>query len=74
MAVGRTYMLRKPGDPSTPRLFLDTRVVPLVVTMAGEVASERASMRTGVRPVWRLGGLTGILLRLLRIPRAAADT
>ncbi len=63
MVVGRDYMLKRPAGPSAPKLFLDTRVVPLAVDMAGglEVALDRAAVRTGVRPAAILGGLTSML-------------
>jgi hypothetical protein len=53
-------------------MFLDTRVVPLAVNIAGEleVALDRASVRTGIRPAVILAGVTGVvtlvLFRLLR--------
>jgi len=59
--IGRDYMLEKPAGPSAPKLFLDTQVVPLAVNIAGglEVALDRASMRTGIRPAIILAGVTG---------------
>jgi hypothetical protein len=72
VTVGRDYMLKKPGGPSAPKLFLDTQVVPLAVNLAGrlEVALDRASARTGVRPSVILAGVTGALsLALLRLMR-----
>lgn len=52
MSVGRDYLLKKPSGPSAPKLFVDTQLVPLAVNIAGEleVALDRASTRTGVRP------------------------
>lgn len=70
--IGRDYMLKKPAGPSAPKLFLDTRVVPLAVNAAGrlEEALDRASVRTGVRPSVILAGVAGavsfVLFRLLR--------
>ena len=52
MTIGRDYLLRKPAKPSRPQLVLDAQIVPLAVNVAGslEVALDRASVRTGVRP------------------------
>ncbi len=63
MIIGRDYLLKKPSAPSKPKLFLDTQVVPLVVNMAGglEVALDRASERTGIRPSVILGGIASLL-------------
>lgn len=72
VVIGRDYLLKKPGRPSAPKLFLDTQVVPLAVNIAGglEVALDRASVRTGIRPAVILAGATGVvcfaLFRLLR--------
>lgn len=72
MVVGRDYMLKKPEGPSAPKLFLDTRVVPAVVNLLGgaEVALDRASARTGLRPGVLLAAAVGLgsfgLYRLLR--------
>ncbi|MCR0984267.1 hypothetical protein [Roseomonas populi] len=72
MIIGRDYLLKKPAGPSAPKLFLDTKVVPFAVNVAGglEVALDRASVRTGIRPSVILAGVTGVLsfalLRLLR--------
>ncbi|TXN02786.1 hypothetical protein FV242_13875 [Methylobacterium sp. WL64] len=59
MTVGYDYMLRKPSGPSAPKMFLDTRVVPAVVNIAGgvEVALNRASARTGLHPMLLLVGI-----------------
>lgn len=79
MIIGRDYLLKKPSGPSAPKLFLDTRVVPLAVNLAGglEVALDRASARTGVRPAVILAGVTGVLsfvlFRLLRNRGTAAE-
>ena len=72
LIIGRDYLLKKPSGPSAPKLFLDTQIVPLAVNVAGglEVALDRASARTGVRPALILAGITGLLsfalFRLLR--------
>jgi hypothetical protein len=72
MIIGRDYLLKKPPGPLAPKLFLDTKIVPLAVNTAGglEVALDRASVRTGIRPAVILAGITGIvslaLFRLLR--------
>ena len=79
MTIDRDYMLRKPPGPSATQLFVDTRIVPLVVNMAWdlEVTLNRASVRTGLRPAIIVCGATGILfltlLRLFRDLRGAAD-
>ena len=63
MLIGRDYLLKKPSGPSKPKLFFDTKAVPLVVNLAGglEVALDRASSRTGVSPAVILSGIGGIL-------------
>ncbi|MCO6419163.1 hypothetical protein JYK14_23810 [Siccirubricoccus sp. KC 17139] len=72
MIVGRDYLLKKPAGPSAPKLFLDTKLVPLAANLAGslEVALDRASARTGVRPALLLAGAAGVasyaLVGLLR--------
>jgi hypothetical protein len=72
MTVGRHYLLRKPAGPSAPKLFFDTRIVPLATNIAGEleVLLDRTATRTGIRPVVILAGAAGIasvvLYRLLR--------
>ena len=72
MTVGRHYLLRKPVGPSAPKLFFDTRIVPLATNIAGslELLLDRAARRTGVRPVLILAGGAGfasfVLYRLLR--------
>ena len=79
MIIGRDYLLRKPPGPSAPKLFLDTQVVPLAVNVAGalEVALDRASARTGVRPAVILAGAVGLLsfalFRLLHNRNTAAE-
>ena len=64
MAVGRDYLLEKPPGPSAAKRFLNQRMVPAAVNMAarGEVALDRASARSGIRPSILLAGLTGALL------------
>ena len=72
MVVGRDYMLDQPPGPSAPKLFLDTKVVLAAVKLLGaaEVALDRASARTGLRPGLLLAGAVGLgsvgLYRLLR--------
>ena len=72
MAVGRDYLLEKPRGPSAPKLFLDTKVVPLIVNVASglEVALDRAAARSGLRPAVIVAGVTGalslIFFRLVR--------
>ena len=76
MIIGRDYLLKKPSGPSEPKLFLDTKLVPLVVNMAGrlEVALDRVSIRTGLRPAVVLTGLAGlasmVLLGMVRRAKA----
>ena len=76
MIIGRDYLLKKPSGPSEPKLFLDTKLVPLVVNMAGrlEVALDRVSVRTGLRPAVVLTGLAGlasmVLLGMVRRAKA----
>lgn len=61
MIIGRDYLLKKPEGPSAPKLFLDTRIVPLATNIASsvEVALDRASVRSGVRPSIILAGAVG---------------
>jgi hypothetical protein len=79
MTVGRDYLLKKPSGPSGPKLFLDTRVVPLAVNVAGglEVALDRAAHRTGLRPAVMLAGIASLLSlaawRMLGTRRAQVD-
>lgn len=79
MTVGRDYMLRKDTGPSAPKLFLDTKVVPLAVNAAGlvEVGLDRAAVRTGLRPIAiaaaATGGLLLSLVALLRTRRVVAE-
>ncbi len=63
MTVGRDYLLNKPSPPSASKLFLDQQIVPLVVNAAGalEVALDRASVRTGIRPAAIVAGSLGLL-------------
>jgi hypothetical protein len=62
MLIGRDYLLKKPGRPSGPKLFLDTQVVPLAVNVAGglEVVVDRTARRLGVRPALILAGAAGL--------------
>jgi hypothetical protein len=73
MIIGRDYLLKKPAGPSSPKLFLDTQVVPFAVNVASslEVALDRASVRIGVRPALILAGALGLAsLTLCGIPRS----
>lgn len=58
MTIGRDYLMKQPSRPSAPKLFLDTRIIPAAVNVAGslEVALDRAAMRTRLRPVVILTG------------------
>jgi hypothetical protein len=62
LIIGRDYLLKKPSGPSAPKLFLDTQVVPLAANIAGgiEVALDRVSVRSGVRPALILAGAAGL--------------
>jgi len=62
MVVGRNYLLKKPTGPSTPKLFLDTKLVPAAVNVLGaaEVALNRASVRTGVSSGMLLAGAASL--------------
>jgi hypothetical protein len=74
MVVERDYMLKKGAGPSSPKLFLDTRVIPLVVNLAGalEVALNHASTRTGVRPSVICTGVATLgILAVLRLRRGS---
>ena len=76
MVVGRDYMLKKPRGLSSPKLFFDTRVVPLAVNLAGslEVSLARASSRTGIRPALICaGGATLALLAVRRFWRSSRE-
>ena len=79
MIIGRDYMLRKPQGPSAPKVFFDTRVIPLAVNAVGalEVALDRAARRGGVRPSILLAGIAGVasllLIGLRRPTRAGTD-
>lgn len=72
LGVGRDYLMKKPSGPSSPKLFLDTQVVPAAVNMAGslEVALDGAARRVGVRPsVLVAGGAALLSLAVLRAVR-----
>lgn len=62
--VDKAYLLEKPPGPSSPKLFLDQWVIPLAIDVlgAGEVAVERVSQRTGVRPLVVIGAVAGTCL------------
>ena len=64
MVVGRDYMLKKTTGPSMPTLFFHSRIVPGAVNFAGalEVALDRASIRTGVRPSLICVGVAALAL------------
>jgi len=78
MTISRDYLLKKPPGPSAPKLFLDTRVIPLIVNIAGgaEVALDRTAVRSGIRPAVILAGAVGAvslaLLGALRLRTAGA--
>ena len=72
MDVGRDDMLRKEGESSGPRLFLDQQVVPFATNVAGwfEGGLDRASVRSGVRPSVLLAAGMGLAsLILVSLPR-----
>jgi hypothetical protein len=62
MVVSRDYMLKQPSGPSTPKLFLDTKIVPAAVNILGsaEVALGRASARSGIRVRTMLAAAAGL--------------
>jgi len=72
MLIGRDYLLKKSGRPSSLKLFLDTQVVPLAANIAGglEVTVDRAARRMGVRPAVILAGAAGLAsISLLALAR-----
>ena len=72
MTVGRDYLMKQPSRPSVPKLFLDTRIVPGAVNIAGsvEVALDRAAQRTGLRPlVILIGGAVATSLIAVSLRR-----
>jgi len=77
LPIGRDYLLKKTAGPSKPKLFLDTQIVPLAVDAAHslEVALNRASVRSGVRPAVLVAGLGSLVslgvVQWLRHRRAA---
>ncbi|MEG3164781.1 hypothetical protein U1701_09265 [Sphingomonas sp. PB2P19] len=77
MTVGRDYLLKQPSGPSAPKLFLDTRIIPGAVNLAGgfEVALDRIAKRTGLRPAMIFtGGIAAACFVIfgLRRPRDRA--
>ena len=84
MIIGRDYLLKKPGGPSAPKFFFDTKVIPFAANLAGaiEVSLDRAAARTGVRPAVILAGVVGVgsllflgvLRSLNRQPRPGFET
>ncbi len=71
--VSRAYLLDKPGGPSTPKLFLDQTIMPILINAAGAVEGllERVAVRTRKRPIHTLGAALGLgtLTMLLAVPR-----
>ena len=77
MVVGRNYMLKKPSGPSAPKVYLDTQVVPFAVNAVGglEVALNRVSARTGIRPVLILAGVATLaIFAAFRVQRNRSKT
>lgn len=73
MTVGRDYMLKEQSGPSAPKLFLDTKVVPLAANVAGrvEVRLDRAATTVGVRPSAIVAGVAGgLMLSLVALLRS----
>ena len=72
MTVGRDYLMKQSSGPSAPKLFLDTRIIPGAVNVAGsvEVALDRAAQRTGLRPAVILtSGVAAAFLTVLSLWR-----
>ena len=71
--VGRDYMLKKGAGPSAPKVFLDQKVVPVMIDAAGSVEGvlERVAVRVRRMPVAALAAAlgTGTLVTLLAVPR-----
>lgn len=67
--IDRAYMLEKPDGPGPAKRYLDQVVIPFAMDVAGagEVAVQRLSRRTGLRPAVVAGGLAGGLALLLVI-------
>src|ERR1700712_2327362 len=61
--ISPDYMLEKPPGPSAAKVFLDTRVIPAAIDIAGtcEVALEQASKRTGLSVPVLLTGIGALL-------------
>ncbi len=62
MAVGPGYMLDKPRPPAAWKVFLDLRVLPVLIDMAGGVegAVELVSAQGRTRPARAIGVALGI--------------
>lgn len=71
--VDKAYMLDKPPGPGPAKRYLDQVLLPVAIDLAGsgEVAIQRLSERSGIRPAVILGGLAGgaILLVALAVTR-----
>ena len=74
--VDKSYMLEKPPGPGPAKTFLDQVVLPFAIDLAGsgEVAIQRLSERSGIRPAVLVGGIAGgvalvIALAFARQPR-----
>ena len=71
--IGRDYMLKKGGGPSSPKLFLDQTIIPMAIDAAGGVEGmlERLAVRVRLMPVAALAAAlgTGTLVTLLAVPR-----
>lgn len=71
--VDKAYMLHKPPGPGPAKRYLDQVMLPVAIDLAGsgEVAIQRLSERSGIRPAVILGGLAGgaILLAALALGR-----
>jgi len=77
VTVHPDYMLKKPSGPSAPKLFLDQRVVPFGVNVAGalEAGLYRFADRTGIRPALIVTGLmVGVSALLMSMQRSQQPT
>lgn len=76
--VDKAYMIEKPPGPGPAKRYLDQVVLPFAIDLAGsgEVAIQRLSERSGIRPAVLVGGIAGgaillVALAVTRQPRRA---
>ena len=74
--VDESYMLEKPPGPGSAKRYLDQVLLPFAIDLAGsgEVAIQRLSERSGIRPAVLVGGIAGgvvlvVALAFARQPR-----